>query len=137
MATTRHTTGPTGSPLTTASAATRLRCLVLFEALTFVAAAVIHFGGLVEGYSHQRAGTAETVIAAVLLAGLALSWAPSPGLRIAAGAAQAVAILGVLVGLFTIAIGVGPRTAPDIAYHVGILAVLMLGLLLALRIKGG
>jgi hypothetical protein len=98
---------------------------------------VIHFGGLVEGYSHQRAGTAETVIAAVLLAGLALSWAPSPGLRIAAGAAQAVAILGVLVGLFTIAIGVGPRTAPDIAYHVGILAVLMLGLLLALRIKGG
>jgi hypothetical protein len=42
--------------------------------------------------------------------------------------AQAFAVLGVLVGLFTIAVGVGPRTVPDVAYHLGILAVLVAGL---------
>lgn len=51
----------------------------------------------------------------------------------AAIGAQAFAILGVLVGLFTIAVGVGPRTAPDIAYHGGILVVLIVGLTIAVR----
>jgi hypothetical protein len=110
-----------------------LRALLLFEAATFVAAALIHFGALVEGYGHREAGTAEAVIAVVLLAGLALTWTRPPGPRRAAISAQALAILGVLVGLFTIAIGVGPRTAPDIAYHVAILAVLVIGLLTAVR----
>jgi hypothetical protein len=110
-----------------------LRLLLLFEASTFVAAAAVHFGALLEGYGHRQAGTAETVTAVVLLAALALTWAPSPWPRRAAVGGQAFAILGVLVGLFTIAVGVGPRTAPDIAYHVGILAVLVVGLAVALR----
>jgi hypothetical protein len=38
-----------------------------------------------------------------------------------------------LVGLFTIAIGVGPRTIPDVAYHVGIVVVLIWGLSVAAR----
>jgi heme A synthase len=115
------------------SRAGALRLLLLFEASTFVVAAAIHFGALLEGYDHRAAGTAETVIAVVLLAALALTWAPSPWPRWAAVGGQAFAILGVLVGLFTIAVGVGPRTAPDIAYHVGILAVLVVGLAVALR----
>jgi hypothetical protein len=110
-----------------------LRLLLLFEASTFLAAAAIHFGALLEGYEHRRAGTAETVTAIVLLAGLALTWAPWPWPRTAAVSAQAVAILGVLIGLFTTAVGVGPSTAPDIAYHLGILAVLVVGLAIALR----
>lgn len=110
-----------------------LRLLLLFEASTFMAAAAIHFGALVEGYQHQRAGTAETVIAIVLLAGLALTWRRPPWPRRAAIGAQAIAALGVLVGLFTIAVGVGPRTIPDLAYHLTILAVLVVGLALALR----
>jgi hypothetical protein len=109
-----------------------LRALLLFEAATFIAAASIHFGALLEGYRHQEAGTAETVIALVLLAGLALTWTRS-GARRAAIGAQALAILGVLVGLFTIAIGIGPRTVLDITYHAGILAVLIAGLLTAVR----
>lgn len=76
------------------------------------------------------------MIAAVLLAGLALTWSRSPWALRAAIGAQAFAILGVLVGLFTIAIGVGPRTAPHIAYHLGILAVLIVGLALAVRAPG-
>jgi hypothetical protein len=110
-----------------------LRLLLLLEASTFVAAAVIHLGALLEGYGHREAGTAETVTAAVLLVGLALTWAPSPWPRRAVVGAQAFATLSVLVGLFTIVVGVGPRTAPDIAYHVGILAVLVVGLAIALR----
>jgi heme A synthase len=106
--------------------------LLLFEASTFVAAAAVHFGTLLEGYGHRQAGTAETVTAVVLLAALALTWAPSPWPRTAAVGAQAFAILGVLVGLFTIAVGVGPSTAPDVAYHLGILAVLVVGLAVAL-----
>ena len=111
----------------------RLRSLLLFEAATFLVAAAIHFGVLVDGYGHREAGTAETVIAVVLLAGLALTWARPPWPRRAAIGAQAFAALGVLVGLFTIAIGVGPRTVPDVAYHLAILAVLVAGLVLAAR----
>ncbi len=110
-----------------------LRVLLVLEAATFVTAALIHFGNLVDGYRHQAAGTGESVVAVVLLAGLTLSWTRWP--RQAVVAAQAVAAIGVLVGLMTIAIGVGPRTAPDIAYHLGILVALIAGLAIALRAR--
>jgi hypothetical protein len=35
--------------------------------------------------------------------------------------------------LFTIAVGVGPRTVPDIAYHIAIVLVLVWGLRVAAR----
>ncbi len=35
--------------------------------------------------------------------------------------------------MFTIVVGVGPRTVPDIAYHVAIVAVLVWGLVVAKR----
>jgi hypothetical protein len=109
-----------------------LRVLLALETATFVTAALIHFGNLVEGYRHQAAGTGESVIAVVLLCGLAFSWRwPTQAVI----AAQAFATLGVLVGLMTIAIGVGPRTAPDITYHVGILITLIAGLAIALRTR--
>jgi hypothetical protein len=110
-----------------------LRGLLLVEAATFVTAALVHFGVLLDGYGHRKAGTAETVIAVVLLAGSALMWGSPPLARKAAVGAQAFAIVGVLVGLFTIAVGVGPRTALDIGYHVTIVAVLVIGLAIARR----
>ena len=110
-----------------------VRLLLLFEASTFAVAATIHFGALVQGYGHRKAGIAETVIAVVLLTGLVLTWSGSPWPRRAAIGAQAFAICGVLVGLFTIAVGVGPRTVPDVAYHLAILAVLAVGLAIAAR----
>lgn len=111
----------------------QVRSLLLVEAATFLVAAAIHFGVLVDGYGHREAGTAETVIAVALLVGLALTWARPPWPRRAAIGAQAFAALGVLVGLFTIVVGVGPRTVPDVAYHLVILAVLVAGLGLAVR----
>ncbi len=106
---------------------------LLFEAATFAAAAMVHFGILLDGYEHRRAGVAESVIAFVLFAGLALTWLGRAWTRRVGLAVQAFALLGTLIGLFTIAVGVGPRTAPDIAYHVAIVAVLAWGLLAAQR----
>jgi hypothetical protein len=110
-----------------------IRLFLFFEATTFIVAALIHFGFLVDGYAHQKAGTAETVIAVALFSGLALTsiWSESAR-RIGLGA-QTCALLGTLVGVFTIAIGVGPRTAPDVAYHIGIVIVLVAGLVATAR----
>jgi hypothetical protein len=47
--------------------------------------------------------------------------------------AQGFALLGTAVGLFTIAVGVGPRTAPDLAYHAAIVSVLVAGLVAVAR----
>jgi anaerobic glycerol-3-phosphate dehydrogenase len=109
-----------------------LRALLLLEAATFVLAASVHFGAPVDGYAHRKAAIAETVIAVALVVGFVASlrraWA-----RPAAIAAQAFALFGVGVGLFTIAVGVGPRTVADVLYHVGIAAVLAAGLALAVR----
>jgi hypothetical protein len=50
---------------------------MFLEAAAFSVAAFIHFGVLVDGYRHQKAGTAESVIAVVLFVGLALRIRPA------------------------------------------------------------
>jgi drug/metabolite transporter (DMT)-like permease len=70
------------------------RTLLLFEAAAFATASAIHFGAFLNGYEHTKAGTAEAVIAAALLAGLALTWRRSLGLRAFVGA-QAIGTFGV------------------------------------------
>ena len=109
----------------------RIRIFMLFEAAAFVAAALAHLGVLVEGYEHREARMAESVIAFVLLTGLVLSLMRPGWTRKAGIAAQGFALLGTVVGLFTIAVGVGPRTVPDIIYHIGIVAVLIWGVAVA------
>jgi phosphatidylserine synthase len=106
---------------------------MFFEGAAFIAAALVHFGVLMNGYEHQKAGTAESVIGIALLLGLAVTLIRTGSTRAIGLAVQAFALLGTLVGIFTIVIGVGPRTAPDIAYHIGIVAVLVSGLILAKR----
>jgi hypothetical protein len=110
-----------------------IRVFLLIEAAAFAAAALAHSGVLVHGYEHQQARVAESLTALVLLAGFVLSWIRPAWTRQAGIVAQGFALLGTLVGLVTIAIGVGPQTAPDVAYHLGILAVLVWGLVAAAR----
>lgn len=110
-----------------------VRGFLLVQVAIFLVAVAIHFGLLPVGDRHRAAGTAESVIAAVLLAGLLLTWSPSPWNRRAAVAAQTFGILGVLVGLFTIAVGIGPRTALDLALHGAMLLTLVAGLAVTLR----
>jgi hypothetical protein len=114
-----------------------IRLFMLFEAATFVVAALIHFGVLAHGFEHQKAGTAESVIAVVLLTGFAWSLAAGRSTRLIGLAAQGLALMGTLVGVFMIAVGVGPRTVPDIAYHVLIVIVLTSGLVVAARAPKG
>ena len=110
-----------------------IRLLLLIQGVSFIAAAMVHFGILAGGFEHQKAGTAETVIGLVLLGGFVLSLVRPPWTRIAALSVQTFALLGTLVGLFTIAIGVGPRTIPDLIYHACILTLLIAGLVLTAR----
>jgi hypothetical protein len=107
--------------------------LLLAEAACFGVASVVHRGLLVGGYEHDRAAVAETVIGAVLLLGALLTVIRPSRARGLGVAAQMFAIVGTLVGLFTVAIGVGPQTAPDLAYHASILALLVAGLALTRR----
>ncbi len=108
---------------------------VLFEGLTFVAAALTHYGVLLRGYQHLYAGRAESVIAAVLLGGWALTWIRPAACRVIAIVVQAFALLGTFVGLYTIYVGIGPRTVPDITYHLCIVIVLVIGLIVAFRTR--
>jgi hypothetical protein len=84
-----------------------------------------------DGYQHRQAGTAESVIGIVLFIGLVLTWIRPVSTRGISVAVQAFALLGTLVGIFTLVIGVGPRTAPDILYHVCIVIALVSGLIVA------
>ena len=111
----------------------RIRAFLLVEVAAFAAAALVHSGLLVHGYEHGQARVAESVITLVLLAGLVLSWVRPPWTREAGLVAQGFALLGTLVGIFTIIVGVGPQTAPDVVYHIAIMAVLVWGLLVAAR----
>ncbi len=106
----------------------RDRMFLLVEAAAFGAASLLHAGVLARGFEHTKAMTAEAVIAAVLLAGLAATVLAPARRQTIALASQGFALAGTMVGLFTIAIGVGPQTAIDKLIHAGFLALLVGGL---------
>ncbi len=113
-----------------------MRAVLGMEGISFLLAAMIHAGILIQGYAHREAMIAEGVIGMVLLIGLAITWVrPRSMFSIAAGV-QAFALLGTLVGGWTIVVGVGPRTVPDIVYHVVIVVILVVGLGVAWRARG-
>jgi hypothetical protein len=110
-----------------------VRSFLSLEASVFGAAALIHAGVLVAGYEHAKARTAETVIALALVAGLMATIMAPRSSRGIGLAAQSFALAGTLVGLLTIAVGVGPRTALDLTLHAAMVALLVSGLLLVAR----
>ncbi len=112
-----------------------IRLFMLVEAVSFSVAALIHSGAMIAGYEHQRACIAESVIAIVLFVGPAMTWICAAWTRAISLTVQGFALLGTLVGIFMNVIGVGPRTAPDVVYHAGIVLVLAGGLSVAARVK--
>ena len=90
---------------------------------------------MLSGYAHRKAGIAESVIAAVLVFGLAASVGRPTRTYGVELSTQAFALFGTLVGIFTIIVGVGPRTVPDIVYHIIIVVVLATGLIVTLRAR--
>src|SRR5690348_7474810 len=110
-----------------------IRLFVFFEGLAFIIASLIHFGVLMHGYEHLWAGRAEVVIGIALLIGHVFTWI-LPGWSRAIGiAVQAFALLGTSVGIYTIAIGIGPRTIPDVTFHIAIEIALISGLIVTAR----
>jgi len=110
-----------------------LRLLLGVEAVAFLLAALIHSGALIPGFEHHAARIAETVLAVVLLAGLAVSTLRPVATRSVGLATQGFALLGTLVGILTIVAGVGPQSAPDLVYHGLMVLLLGLGLFVATR----
>ncbi|MFB9806880.1 hypothetical protein ACFFQF_17305 [Haladaptatus pallidirubidus] len=110
-----------------------VRALLGVEAASFFSAALVHAGILIQGYDHQEAMIAESVIGTVLLVGLAMTWVRSRSMFSIAAGVQVFALLGTFIGIWTIIVGIGPRTIPDIIYHVVIVFVLAFGLLLTWR----
>ena len=110
-----------------------IRVLVLFEGLAFIIASLIHFGALMHGYEHLWAGRAEGIIGIALLIGYVLTWILPEWTRGIGIAVQAFALLGTSVGIYTIAIGIGPRTIPDITFHIAIVITLISGLVVTAR----
>ncbi len=113
-----------------------LRWLLFAEAFAFGVALKIHFGILFPGFEHTKAGVAESVIGVVLLLGWGVGMARPSAFRWAGPLAQGFALLGTLVGAFTIAIGIGPQTVGDLVFHAAILIVLIAGLVMMLRRRG-
>jgi hypothetical protein len=103
----------------------------LVEAAGFAIASLVHSGLLMRGYEHARARTAEGLIALVLILGVVLSLLQPQSIRRIGAVTQGFALLGTLVGLVTVAVGIGPQTTADIIFHIGIICVLAWGLRVA------
>ena len=115
------------------NSASKLPLFLAIEVAIFALASPVHRGVLVSGYEHDKAAIAEAVIAAVLAAGLMLSLMRPWSARAYALVVQWFALLGTFVGVAMILIGVGPRTAPDLALHVVMIITLVFGLAAATR----
>jgi hypothetical protein len=119
-----------------------MRVLVISEALIFLLAALQHLGvsislgftllaepriiaaAIVEGSS----GLFFVVCAAVLFSGRDWAW-------VAALIAHIYALAGVLLGIFSLAMGFGPRTLTNDIYHMVMLLLIMPGLALWLGVN--
>ena len=110
-----------------------VRAFLLIEAVAFIVAGAIHSGIFVAIDTHYQAAIAESIIGVVLLIGFGLSWVWPAQTRLIGVVAQTFAACGTMVGLFTIAVGVGPRSVGDIAFHAAILALLGWGLVVTTR----
>ena len=110
-----------------------IRAFLAVEALTFIIAALVHAGILTNADPHEAAATGESVIAIALVIGLALTWTGLTSVATIGILTQGFALFGTLVGILTIIAGVGPQSVADLAYHVAISGVLLVGVVVASR----
>lgn len=113
-----------------------MRALLGVEGISFLLAAMVHAGILIQGYAHREAMIAESIIGIVLLGGLTMTWIRPRSTFSIAVVVQAFALFWTLVGAWMIIVGIGPRTVPDIVYHVVIIGMLVVGLGVAWRARG-
>ena len=110
----------------------RIRLFLALESAIFIVAPLIHFEVILDGYPDREAGTAESIIAVVLLAGLSASLFRPAITRRAGILSQGFALAGTFVGLMLL-FTVGPRTTLDLVIHVLMVVVLIAGLIVTVR----
>ena len=108
-----------------------IQLFLIAQIALFAFAASAHFG-VFGNRDDPAAGTAETIIAIVLAAGLVLTVANPAHARTSALIAQGFATLGTLVGI-TLVLTVGPRETFDVVVHLLMLALLGTGLIVTYR----
>jgi membrane-associated HD superfamily phosphohydrolase len=109
----------------------RVRAFLGIEALAFWMASLVHAGFLLRGYQHRQAMIAEGVIGAGLALGLLLILVHPRSTRSIGSVVQAFALLGTLVGIFTIVIGIGPQSGLDVGLHAMFVILLVAGMTVA------
>ena len=114
----------------------RVRAFLGIEALAFWMASLVHSGALFRGYEHRQAMVAEGVIGMVLALGLLLILAHPRATRGVGSVVQAFALLGTLVGIFTMVIGIGPQSRLDVGLHAMFVIVLVAGVSFAGVVDG-
>ena len=117
---------------TRAEARRAVRWFLLIEGVSFVLAAVVHSGLLIEARLDPSVARSEGVIAIVLLGALGLASRLPERTRPLGLAAQGWALAGALIGTYRTAI-LGLGTVPDVVYHLTLLVVLASGLVVAAR----
>ncbi len=105
-----------------------IRLFLIIETLLFLAASALHFGLFSKGHEHSKARIAELVIGLVLLAGFVFTFLqPANQIQIAR-IVQGFALFGTVVGIFTIIVGIGPRSVIDYLLHACMVTLLVWGL---------
>lgn len=107
-----------------------VQLFLILESILFLGASSWHFGFFAKGHEHAKARIAEAIIGLVLLIGFILSLVNPEHQQTVALEVQAFALLGTFIGIFTIMVGVGPRTRPDIIMHIIMIALLVGGIAL-------
>ncbi len=112
-----------------------LRLLLLVQAASLLVAAALHAGLVIPG-PFDQAAVYEASLGVVLLLALGLTFVLSPdSAGLIAIAAQALTLAGASLGLYLALLGVAPDTTLDIAYHVALMGLLVVGLVVAWRVR--
>ncbi len=110
----------------------KTRTFLFAEAAAFAIAALIHAGLPAEEYGHRDAIIFESVLAGSLFLGYSLTlYNPSWTRRIGIGF-QGIALLGTVVGRFSIIAGAGPMIVFDLVFYRAITAILLWGLIVTI-----
>ena len=125
-----------GGDATRAEARRAIRWFLLIEGVSFVPAAVVHSGLLIETRLDPSVARSEGLIGIVLLGALGLASRLPERTRTLGLAAQGLALVGALIGTYRTAI-LGLGTVPDVVYHVTMLIVPVCGLATAARATAG
>ena len=112
----------------------QLRLIMAVAACSLLVAAALHAGLVISG-PFNDAAMYETTIAVILLVGLGLTSIAPTGTRWISLVALAISLVGASIGLYLALRGIGPNTVPDIVYHFALVALLVIGLVVAWRVE--